>query len=458
LIALYSQVLHYCPDLKSWLWWDGRRWALDRTSKSFAYARDAMIEYAHQAKSAKMDGADDLNSHATSSGSAHAIRDLLTMAQSKLSIPASSLDRHPDLLNFLNGTVDLRTSALRPHNPADLMTRLIHHDYVPRSKPPRRWLDFLDTVLDSNAEILHYLHLAFGYSLTGHTSSKATFIVHGASGNNGKSTLLTAFRCLIPEYSAIIMVDSIISHKQDRTSANADIADLNGARFVQTSESQKGATLSAATLKRLSQGMGEIRARRLYQNPITFPETHKLWIDTNHPPALSDSDDSAVFARLHPVAFPIEIDLEDQDPLLVRKLLEEAEGILAWAAEGARLWYEGGRRLPRPLSMQRELRKWQVASDWAERFLADCCLVMRYAKTISEWSVESSVLYRRYKEWVEDGNDDCFRSHREFTQRLKSHAPIQYRRRRDKSYFWGVKIRKSGRVGLSRDEQDETED
>jgi putative DNA primase/helicase len=340
------------------------------------------------------------------------------------------------------------------------MTRLIHYDYVPvpSSKPPRRWLDFLDTVLDSNAEILHYLHLAFGYSLTGHTSSKATFIVHGASGNNGKSTLLTTVRSLIPEYSAVVMVDSLISQKHDRTSTNADIADLNGARFVQTSESQKGATLSAATLKRLSQGMGEIRACRKYQNPINFPETHKLWIDTNHAPSLSDSDDAAVFARLHPISFPIEIDIEDQDPLLLLRLLQEAEGILAWLVEGARLWYESGRKLIRPPSVQRDIERWRKQSDWLEKFLADCCLVMTHSKSIGDWPVESGVLYRRYRDWAEDGNDSLVRSHREFTQRMKTRPPIQYRRKSDSRFFIGVKIRKSGRIGLSRDEQDDGED
>jgi len=32
--------------------------------------------------------------------------------------------------------------------------------------------------------------------------------------------------------------------------------------------------------------MGKIKATRKYQNPIDFPETHKLWMDTNSKPMI----------------------------------------------------------------------------------------------------------------------------------------------------------------------------
>ena len=52
--------------------------------------------------------------------------------------------------------------------------------------------------------------------------------------------------------------------------------------------------------------MGKIRAIRKYENPISFPETHKLWMDANHRPTVRD-DGAAIWDRLHLIPFEIVI-------------------------------------------------------------------------------------------------------------------------------------------------------
>jgi len=88
--------------------------------------------------------------------------------------------------------------------------------------------------------------------------------------------------------------------------------------------------------------MGKIKATRKYENPIEFPETHKLWMDTNSKPLIRAADDQATFNRLHPIPFTVTIPTGEIDKTLPRKLLAEAEGILAWAVEGAKLWRRVG--------------------------------------------------------------------------------------------------------------------
>jgi putative DNA primase/helicase len=94
--------------------------------------------------------------------------------------------------------------------------------------------------------------------------------------------------------------------------------------------------------------MGTIKAVRKYENPITFNETHKLWIDANHLPVISGSE-NAIWNRLHAIPFtviipPCEIDREMPD-----KLLAEAEGILAWCVTGAQRWHCEGLGKPIPV-------------------------------------------------------------------------------------------------------------
>jgi len=83
-----------------------------------------------------------------------------------------------------------------------------------------------------------YLQRAFGYSLTGWTIEKAVFVLFG-EGDNGKSTMLTTFRQLVEEYSMLLQADTLMV-RQESNNTQADLADLRGARFVQTSETEEG--------------------------------------------------------------------------------------------------------------------------------------------------------------------------------------------------------------------------
>ncbi len=86
---------------------------------------------------------------------------------------------------------------------------------------------------------------------------------------------------------------------------NSDLADLHGARFVYTSEVDKDQRLSLGRVKYLT-GITEIRMRRLRENWITFPPTHKLFMDCNDRPAISSPTD-AVWNRLVCVPFDVVI-------------------------------------------------------------------------------------------------------------------------------------------------------
>ncbi len=265
------------------------------------------------------------------------------MAECELVITPDKLDTHPFLLNFLNGMIDLETGALLPHDPERFITKLVHYNYNPQAACPL-FLSFIARImgnhpdaseaeLDRAERMVAYLQRAFGYTLTGTTEEKAVFVPFGA-GNNGKTTLLATFLHLLEEYAVLLQVDTLMV-RQESNNTQADLADLRGARFVMTSETEEGQRLSQGKLKRITQGMGKIKAVRKYENPIEFPETHKLWMDTNSKPVIRAADDQATFNRLHPIPFTVTIPAEEIDKSLPRKLLAEAEGILAWAVAGA---------------------------------------------------------------------------------------------------------------------------
>jgi putative DNA primase/helicase len=401
--VLHGKDLRYCHAFKKWLVWDGCRWAVDDTGQAVRFTKQTALEFLKQTIDKR--AGDPAERFARSCLNVRRLAGMLSLAECEIFVRPSELDSDPNLLNFQNGTLDLRTSELRTHNPADLITKLVHHDYRPHSRCPR-WLSFLDEVMGGGPDasegelaraqrMVEYLQRALGYSLTGCTIEKAVFVLFG-EGDNGKSTMLNTFRQLIEEYSVLLQADSLMV-RQESNNTQADLADLRGARYVQTSETEEGQRLAQGKLKRITQGMGKIKAVRKYENPIEFPETHKLWMDTNRKPTIRDADDKATFNRLHPIPFTVTIPKDRLDRDLPAKLLLEAEGILAWGVAGANSWYASG--LQKPIEVEAAKDSWHSEADQLGRFVAECCILGENLRT------SASALYSEYKRWAESGKE-----------------------------------------------------
>jgi putative DNA primase/helicase len=403
LIALYGDDIRFCHAFRKWLVWDGMRWAVDDTDQARRLSKQAMLEFLRQAVAR---GKEDAERFARSSLDSRRISSMLSMAECEVYVRPDELDTDPFALNFINGTVDLRTGELRPHCRMDLITKVVRYRYRPAA-PCRRWNAFLNHIMgatsaDSDevsiaraARLTVYLQRAFGYSITGSTIEKAVFVLFG-EGNNGKSTMLSTFRQLVEDYSVLLQVDTLMV-RQESNNTQADLADLRGARFVQTSESEDGQRLAQGKLKRITQGMGKIKAVRKYDNPIEFAETHKLWLDTNRKPTIRDADDKATFNRLHPIPFVVSIPADEIDKELPAKLLAEAEGILAWAVEGSRLWYTSGLGTPAEITAAKD--EWRSQMDQIGRFVEECCV------TGEGFRCRASVLYGDYRRWAESAGE-----------------------------------------------------
>ena len=435
LIKLHGDNLLFCHAFRKWLVWDGRRWAIDETEQSRKYAKRAMVRFLQDAIDA---GNMDAQRFARSSLDASRIRSMLSLAEPEIYIKPDKLDLNPDLLNFHNGTVNLRTGELFAHRRTDYITKLVRYDYRADATCPL-WLRFLDQIMgagtdtrtgvrDRVSRFVDHLQRALGYSLTGHTIEKTVFIPFG-SGNNGKSTMLNTIRTVGEEYSTLLQVDTLMV-RQESNNTQSDLADLRGARFVQTSETEEGQRLAQGKLKRITQGMGGIKAIKKYQNPIEFPETHKLWMDTNRKPTIRDADDRATFNRLNPIPFLTEVKNPDKE--LPGKLLLEAEGILAWLVQGARLWYESG--LHRPSEVESARDEWRNQADQIGRFIDDACILGENVEC------QAGNLYRGYRTWADDNGENPIMTSTMFGQKLPERG-VSKKHRNSGWFYLGISLR-----------------
>lgn len=372
LMAIHGRDIRYCPPMKKWLIWDGRRWCVDEINHIQELAVGVMRQFLAQA--AERSSGDDWK-FAHKSLSYTAVCRAVALASSRATVMPRDLDTDPWALNCLNGTVDLRTSAIEPHDREDLITKLVHHDYDKNAKCGL-WLRFLHSAMgDSDGaseeeamralRLVEYIQRALGYSITGSTIEKAVFIPLGEFGNNGKSTMLDTVRKIIREYSTLLQVDTLMV-RQESNNTQADLADLRGARFVQTSETEESQSLSQGKLKMLTAGMGTIKAVRKFENPIEFEQTFHIWLDTNKMPYIKDPDDTATLARLHPIPFLVQIPDGKIDQQMPEKLQAEAPGILAWMIEGALEWSK--KKLGKPEEIASAREEWRNSQNdpWAQ--------------------------------------------------------------------------------------------
>ena len=193
LIAMYGPELRYCHAFKKYLGFDAQRWRVDETGHARDLAKLTIVEFLRQAVAA---GLEPAQKFAKESLDSKRISNMLLEAQSGLSISPADLDTHPYLLNFTNGTVDLRDGRLYPHDRGQFITKMVRYAYRPAATCPT-FLRFLERIIgitpDASEGLLQraerliaYLQKAIGYSLTGTTCEKAVFLLHGA-GDNGKS-------------------------------------------------------------------------------------------------------------------------------------------------------------------------------------------------------------------------------------------------------------------------------
>ena len=243
------------------------------------------------------------------------------------------------LLNCRNGTINLKTGELLPHNPENYITHCANVDYNPYAHSIVVD-DFLQAILpdfDTRAAILRFL----GYSITGSVTEEAAMFARG-SGSNGKSTLTKTLLQILGDYAGIVNSDVLLSayHSKDVDGANPAVANLRGKRLAVGTDSKRGYKLDDSTIKRLC-SRDNITARKLHENPIEFSPTHKLWISGNDFPDLKSVDDNGVNRRLVLVDFTQTFTGANCDPDLDVKLATEQakSALLNILVDNAKSWY-----------------------------------------------------------------------------------------------------------------------
>ncbi len=377
--------------------WDGKRWRADMTGSAHRLAKRSALDIMVEARDQHGARRERDMKWAIRSQKASTIESALRLARTEkeMSVGIDQLDQNTNRLNVANGTIDLPSDTILPHERNHLLTKIAKVEHDVKADAPA--FDHFLARVQPDATVRAYLRRFVGYCLSGDTSEQV-FAVHQGGGANGKTTFWETIVRLLGDY-AITMPFSTFAHKQNGNEASNDVAALNGSRLVMASETPEAGKLNVALVKRLTGGE-QVTARFLYKEYFTFTPTFKIVLVTNHRPSIDESG-HAIWRRIHIVPWSVTIPEAERDYTLGRKLLDELPGILNWALEGYAEWRRIG--LAPPPSMLLAKDDYRDEEDSLGSFLDERMHVAPEDMTIH---MKAGAILASYSEWAKANGAD----------------------------------------------------
>lgn len=421
-VDIYGELFRFCHKSKTWYFFDGKRWSAD--SCGLAQKSVHTMSLTMQAEAGNIINQEEkLNAFKWAVGleSVNRVESCLKAAQSYLPVEPTDFDRDPWLLNCLNGTLNLRTGELRPHNREDMISKMCPVEYNPEAEAPL-WEAFLERIFEGDTDIIAYVKKMVGYSLTGAYREKEFYLCWGA-GDNGKSVFIETIQGILGDYASTISPDRLTVTREE-SGATPELARLVGIRFVSSQETERGRALREGFIKAVTGG-DTMTARFLYGQPFDFKPAFKLWFSTNFKPEIKAGGE-AMWRRVKLIPFKVRIPFEEQDKELFVKLKAEWPGILAWAVQGCLEWQKE-RYIEVPEAMREAVDTYKQEMDTFEQFIEACCEI----KTVAQ--VTNKKIRAIYEKWCQSNGERPLRQN-EFSGRLVERG-LKNEKTRD-GYIW----------------------
>lgn len=431
----FGELVKYSYIDKCWYCYNGGYWEADNEGKVAQYVdmtvdnmRNEKLHVSADVDPEKAKEAWDKFLKKTRSNSSK--KAILSEIQHRVPVLHGEFDQDKTLLNTANGYVDLSSGILYEHDIKKMFSQQAGVDYTDNIDCPE-WSEFLDQIFDNDQELIHYIQKAVGYSATGSIKEQVMFILYG-NGRNGKSIFIDTISDILGTYAKSMQADSIMV-RQSSSGANSDIARLESARLVTSSEPNEGVRLDEGLVKQLTGG-DKVTARYLYGKEFEFKPQFKLWLATNHKPIIRGTDDG-IWRRLMLIPFKVQIPTDKVDKDLKYKLQRESIGILNWIVEGALMWQREG--LNPPASVTNASRQYREEMDVISLFVDDCC------ETGDSYRAPAGEIFKKYQAWANE-NSEYSMSKQKFGREMRQ--KFEMKKTMNGRFYLGLKISQDSRL------------
>ena len=259
-------------------------------------------------------------------------------------ITSDDLDRHLNLLNCLNGVVDLQTGYFYPNVEmrSKLITQQVRATIVKDAKSETVDNFFRDIMPDdqTRAGLLRWL----GYCLTGECNEEKFLLWYG-KGSNGKGVLGATLLELLGDYGTGLAQRALLRNNpfsNDADKATTSLNCLEKRRFALSEELPQKAELNVELIKNLTGG-DRLPIRQLYREERTIHNYAKINISGNFLPTIENVSDIGLKRRMLQMPFNVQFGVGGKpiDYDLKRKMLlpENLSALLWLLVREAVAWY-----------------------------------------------------------------------------------------------------------------------
>lgn len=443
--GLNKGVFRYAGADKTWMHFDGSIWnraekGRERLAAQYMVAR--MLEYSDtiEDEDVRKGVRRELKRYTGSQG----ISSIITNSNCRPDIACEweEFDSRKNLVTLENGTLNLDTFELEPHNHEHMLTRKINAPFDPDAKEGR-FTRFMEEVLPDQ-QVREYLQRVCGYALTGEADSRVLVQLYGPSGS-GKSQFMKALFNVMNDFAKRASDTAFQARTSGYKGPSEDLHSLMGSRFAMMPELDEGFRLNVSLIKQLTGG-DSLTTRKLYGQEVNWQPEFTVFMITNHLPRVAAGEE-AYWNRVKPIKFgQVFVDsmgeaLSKEDRNLGEKMArEEPEVILNWVLEGLKQYRERGLDAPEQITQWRDDYRDDV--DTVRQFLNEAPDEGRI-ETAEQSTVTVRQLHLAYTAWCSDNQIPPL-GMRKFNERMESAGFEKHRTA--KGYTWtGIGI--AGFVG-----------
>lgn len=395
-IDRFGTNIRYNFDNKIWMVFDGKTWVEDSKQivkkQADIMINEMKIEAIQEAdKDLRNEKLRNVKHLSSNSGKEAMLKEAMHIGNT----PTTNKDYNTDnyLLNCFNGIINLKTGELISHD-KKYMTSKNTHIECDLVNEPKRWKQFLLEIFDNSQDMVDFIQVALGYTLTGDTKEQVMFQCYG-EGANGKSVFFDVVYTIFGDYGLNSQIESFLARTNNNAGASSEIARTNGARFIRTNEPNDNSRLNEGLVKQLVGG-DITTARFLYGKEFEFKPVFKLWTATNYKLIVRGTD-KGIWRRMVVIPFKQTFEGEKRDKNLTEKLLAEAPQILGWMIKGCLKWQKEG--LNPPTEIEAETNTYKREMDIVLKFINECVKVSPYERA------KAGDVFKEYKTWAKNSNE-----------------------------------------------------
>ena len=263
---------------------------------------------------------------------------------------------------------------------------------------PEIFKNYLEFVLideetkEPDQELITLVQEMFGYYLLNTLEAHAAFFLVG-SGGNGKSVMLDIIQSLIGvQFCQAMSIESLTTNR-------FSIAELIGKK-VNICREEESKYIKSDKFKALISG-DPVTVEHKYEQSFMWKPTVKYLFATNEIPTFTGLNEGLT-RRIHIIPFNRRIPEEMKDTKITQKIIDQQEGVLAWALQGAKKLVQNNFKFTIPTQVIKK----------KEEFIKNISSAVLYIKETYEKDENSFIsqddLYVEYKLWCEKRGKKAF--------------------------------------------------